>query len=206
MREFELALPKSSSIDKELIAVARISIDDMLLFPCLPYKFDCPIKKHLEPRSHPFAYIDLDYYNRNVAKEDLHSIDLIVRKSRKLSRSIPRSICIPVDDVVFEQKDVRYGYTKLICNPFTNSGRFSKYPVRLSFMTDLSKLGNSTHGNIFYNANGKASKADIYIWKNSVGYFFKLGLVDDSLIIKQITSTIKMNTKGLPEIIYKRAT
>lgn len=206
MKKSELALLGSSNIDKERISVERISIDDMLLFPCLPYKFDCPLKKNLEFGSHPFAYIELDYYNRNVAKTDLHRLNLIVCQSRKLSRLIPRSICIPVDNVVFEQKNVNYGYTKLICNPFTNSGRLSKYPARLSFMTDLSKSGDKTLGNIFYNADGKVEKADINIWLKGVGYFFKLGSVGASLVIKQITSTVKMNPKGLPEIIYKRTT
>lgn len=204
LRKSGLELQSLSRIDKERLAVEQASIDDMLLFPCLPYRFDCPLKKHLEFASHPFAFIDLDCYNRSIAKADLNGINLIIRESRKLSNLIPRRICIPIDEIIFEQKDARYGYTKLICTPYTNNGRLSKYPAKLSFMTDLSKSGNATFGDIFYNSDGKVSKADINIWQNGISYFFKLGSVDEILVVKRITSTVKMNSKGLPEIIYNR--
>lgn len=193
-------------VDKERSIVEKTSIEDMLLFPSLPYRFNCPIIKYLNSNSHPFAFIELDFYNRSIAKADLLSVNSIICTSRKLSNLIPKNIHIPVEEVVFEQQNSRYGYTRLICTPRTYSGRLAKYPVRLSFMTDLSQPGNTAHGNLFYNAKGIVSKAKVCIWKNGIGYFFTLLNVDGSLVITQISSSVKTKPNGLPDVIYKHIT
>lgn len=192
------------TIDNELNLVKNMSIEDMALFPLLPYNFNCPLVKEYGVNSHPFAYINLDFHNREIAKHDLLYVNSIVCNGNKLSSLIPRNIYIPVSDVIFEPRNKMYGYTKLLCTPHTNSGRLAKHPVHLTFMTDLSKLGNNSHGELFYGADGKVSKATINIWKNGFGYFFKLITVNGTLVIKEISSTVKAKPNGLPDIIYKR--
>ena len=197
---------KLSKADEQKCMVRRMVIDDMSLFPSLPYNFNCVLNKELRPLSQPYAYINLNSYNRSVAKADLIKVNAVIAESKRLSNLIPQNIRISVDEIVYDQQDSKYGYTKLICSPHTYSGKLSKYPARLLFMTDLSKTNNNSHGDLYYDAEGKISKAEVNIWRNKNGFFYKLKNIDGELVVVQISSTIKTKSGGLPEIIYKRNT
>ena len=192
-----------SAVDKEIALVEKVTIEDMRSFPNLPYSFDSAMRKMIQPNSHPFAYIDLNEHNQSIAKCSLCFIDGMIRDSRKLSKYISSSVRIPVNDIVFKQLNASYGYTRLICSPYTPTGKESKYPVSLSFMTDLSKM-DETHGEIFYLKSGEIGKAEVNIWTKGIGYFYKLKIIDGYLAISEIKSSAITDDRGLPITIYKK--
>lgn len=183
-----------SFADKERIAVERITVEDMRKFTALPYAWSTPVKKFIQPHSHPFAYIDLVGQNLSIAKQELEGMNTHLSAAIKLSTRIPKNMQIPVNKIVFTPQKY-HGYTRLMCTPYTASGEPSLYPASLSFMTDMSNDSTSTHGDLFYGPDGKIHKAQIYCWRKNNGYFFYYVTLDGVLTLEKI----EINK----EVIYK---
>lgn len=202
----EPVLPKTSveltAVEKERIMVQRVTTHDMVQFTAMPYNLDCEIKKHDMPQSHPFAYIDLDRNNIAVAELELVKLNAHLGMAHQLCKKVPRGIEVPVKDIVYKPPK-NYGYTRLICTPHTFTGKVAKYPLSLSFMTDLSKTTNTTHGEMFYGQNGVVQKAEVYCWRNGKGYFFHFKTEGCNLVLSKIEVA---DTSGVKVIVYQKST
>lgn len=175
-------------LSSEVQRVKSISTFDMTQFCDIQYNLNHVVKHFISEGGHPFAYIDMDDLNQHIAKNDLRKIDVKIKQAVLKTNIVPRYVHIPIDDIVFSPISHDYGYTRIICTPYTPSGKISKFPIHLSFMTDLSKVGNETHGDLFYGKNGQVLKASVYIWIKGEGYFFKFKSNENGLFICDIST------------------
>lgn len=189
-----------TAVDKERIMVARVTTQDMVQFTSMPYHLDCEVKKSDAPQSHPFAYIDLDRKNISVAEAEMTKLNVYLAAAHLLCSKVPKNIGIPVKDIVYKPPK-NYGYTRLMCTPYTFTGKLSKFPLSLSFMTDLSKMDNSTHGKMHYGQDGRVQKAEVYCWRRGKGYFFYFKTEGRDLVISKIETA---DTSGIKVEAYKR--
>lgn len=191
-----------SYVDKERIMVERVTIEDMKQFAALPYMWNSKIQKFNRPGAHPFAYMELAGENINVAKSELEKINILLADACQLSKLIPKQLSIPVNQIIFTRQE-NQGHTRLMCTPHTFTGKISKYPASLSFMTDISSNSNSSHGELFYSQNGSVGKANIYLWRRGCGYFFYYKTDNNALTLSKIDYFGKSNNTGKPTTIYK---
>ena len=188
-----------SAVDKERIVVQRITAQDMHQFTNMPYQWNSEIKKFVDPNGHPFAYLDIVGQNITIAQSELLKINKQLSGDIVLLPAVPKNISIPVEDIVFKPSN-KNGYTRLICTPYTFTGKISKYPISLSFMTDLENNSETTHGDLFYGQDGEVKKATIYFWRKQRGYFFYYGSVEHELGLSKIEVH---NVQGQRNVIYK---
>lgn len=196
----ESAKPTQVEIERRL--VESVSTEDMQQFTRIPYHLCGPIQKSISPNHHPFAYMDLDQQNQAIARQSLQYMNSFIQTSHSLSKYIPQNICIPIDQIVYHQYSEYYGYTRLMCMPYTPTGKISKYPISLSFTTRLDSDSDETHGELFYTVNGNISKANVNCWRNKTGFFYEFKTIGRTFVLFRIKSTAKMASRGLPDVIY----
>lgn len=190
---------KLTYVEKERILVNQVTTEDMLQFSEMPYDLHYRVKKFMPDNGHPFAYMDLVEKNVTIAKSELSKMNEQLSKDTALSRAIPKELSIPIQDILFRPlKDS--GYTRLMCTPFSSTGQISKYPVSLSFMTDLRNDINTTHGDLFYGQDGSVKKATIYFWRNRNGWFFYYDTVEDKLALSRVEVP---DMQGQRNVVYK---
>ena len=193
---------QKTSAEKELELVQSVSSEDMRRLIELPFRFDSPMQYFIKKGGHPFAYIDIDRENKEIAIQELHKLNSYIRESVKISDRIPSNIEIPIQEIMFNEYSKEYGYSRLICSPKTITGRPSKHPLEFLFMTKLyptqyveSKDGfkpvyhDYATGKVFYVANGLPDKAEVNIWMNGNGYFYKFKTVGGKFLIDKINSS-----------------
>lgn len=188
-----------SYVEKERYWVQRVSVNKMRQFTNMPYLWDSKIKKSIKPNSHPFAYMDLTHDNISIAKSELSKMNRQLSADTLLSSAVPNGIAIPIQDIVFHPSNGT-GYTRLLCTPFTFDGEISKYPISLSFMTDLMDTSVSTHGTLFYGQGGTVEKAELYFWQNRNGLFLFYDTVGEQLTLSRVEIP---RMDGQRDIVYK---
>lgn len=201
--KYEYTPQKLSLVEKELILVGRVTTEDMIQFPMIPYQLNCPIHKFIQKGSHPFAYIVLNDFNQVIAKKDLERINKYLIQACDYIKELTKDIFIEVDKVAFEEYNPNYGYTRLMCNPHTLTGRVSKYPVNLLFMTRLDVKSYTALGTLYYGKSGNVLKANITIWSRAIGWFFNFKTIGDTFTLYQAKSTIKTDKNGMAGLIYQ---
>lgn len=206
---------KMSQDEKERLIVEQATIEAMEQFSFLPFIFSGR-KMERNYAGHPTAFINLDRQNIAAAKIELDNINEYIKKSPELSDLIPLDICIPIDKVEYKQYNKSYGYSKLICTPYTATGKQAKYPLKFLFMTRLDNTSyveeasgiirtknTSTHGEIIYGVDGRPATAKINFWRDGIGYFYEFKTVGRTFLINKIKCTMKTDERGLPAEIYK---
>jgi len=199
-----------SSAEKERIMVERITAADMLQFVDIPYNLNFPVKKHIRDGAHPFAYMDLSDFNIAVAKRHLSELNTIINEHRHTIPLLKKQFFIDIEKIEFRQYSDYYGYTRLMCTPYTFTGRVAKSPVQLSFMSKLGVRSYLVNGDIRYLADGSIQKADVNIFiekkphQGSTGWFFHFETIDNVLCLTKAKTTLKPDNKGLPGVVYDR--
>lgn len=173
-----------SQIEKERIIVKNVTTDDMRELKSMPFICNTEIKKYIHEGNHPLAYMDLLGENIEIAKLEIEKMNVIIAESIKIYPTIPQNLRIPVSDLVFQSPN--YGYTRLKCTPKTFAGKRAKYPYSLYFCTDLSKLGNTTHGELTYGQEGTILKAMACFWRNGSGFFLYFKVIDGVLCLTEL--------------------
>lgn len=154
---------KLSTVEKERIMVQRVSTNDMLQFRDILYQLNCPIHKQMAKNSHPFVYMDLIPYNQEIAKKDLSCLAVLIKKDVNYSPKFS----LNVKKIEFSEYSPDYGYTRLMCTPYTFSGKTSKFPISLSFMTRMDVPIYQALGSIYYLQDGSIGKAEVHIWRRA---------------------------------------
>lgn len=189
--------------DKKEVVVNAVTLDDMKQFSSLPFVWNSSIKKVTGPSTKPYAYMDIIDENVDIVVDQLEDMNVDLLCVHHLSPLIPMTLQIPTWDVLIEPR-IQGSYSKIMCTPHTFTGRISKYPVSLSFMTELHVPGiDTTHGEMFYDRNGRVAKAKICFWRSGVGYFVHLQMINEEITVSKIVSTVIMDDRGLPSVIYK---
>ncbi len=195
---------KLSYIEKERIMVERISSKDMRQFSNIPYNLGGTIHKFMEERGHPFAYINLRLPNIMIARKHLSYMNKLIESYRKEIPLLTNEFYINVNKIVFHEYDPNYGYSRLICEPYTFTGKIAKFPLTLSFMSRLNIRSYQANGSIYYGEDGNIKKADIHIYSGGIGWSFYFATVENELVLEKATTTLKPQKNGLPSIVYKR--
>lgn len=192
-------------IEKERIAVEKVTLSDMKPFKSFPYRWDRQIKKSLQPHTHPYAYMEFGILNRGIVRRELSGINDLIKRSYQLSDSIPRSILIPIDQICFNPSErFSFRYTILICQPYTVDGKENIYPATLKFTNNEPTESLSVHGDFTYNKNGKIFSGNAYFWSSRIGYFFYFETVNDELLISKIEKSDARNSfDSYKTTIYK---
>lgn len=210
MAEEELSKTKTttptnqlSTVEKETIMVQRVSTEDMLQFPQLPYNLDAPVHKFIREGGHPYAYINLDYGNQTIAIKHLQLLNNIIKKARSQVPALYGALAINVNKIAFQEYSPQYGYTRLMCAPHTFTGKPSAHPLTLSFMTNLDTGKYSALGQVVYRADGSIARAEAHIYRNHSGYHFYFSELEGELTLMQVKSLSVLDERGLPSSIYK---
>ncbi len=177
-RKKEKPKDKISQIEKEHIMVKNVTTDDMRKLD-MPFVCNTEVKKYIHEGGHPFAYMEILGENIILVKAEIRKMNEIIKESIKAYPSIPQDLRIPENEIVFQSQN--YGYTRIMCTPKTFTGRPSKYPYSLFFCTDLSKSGNTRHGELTYGKDGTIQKATVCFWENSNGFFLNFKMIDGEL-------------------------
>ncbi len=197
----------------------KITNKDMQQFEMLPFTFSEPIKYHTGTRQQ--YTVDLSPDDEFTVIRELSKLDNFIRYSPQYCPIIPADINLMIDCLVFEKpdKDSFFPYTHLICSPYTATGKISKHPVAISFVTPYSsfiewstgpngpvgitRTNDQASGTVWYSRDGEISKAKVSIWKNYEGYFYEFKTVGKTFYLHKIRSTVKRDAHDLPDVIYK---
>ncbi len=189
--------------DKKEVIVNAVTLEDMKQFESLPFEWNCDIKKVTGPSTKPYAYMDIIGENVDIVVNELEDMNVELLCVHHLSPLIPVALQIPTWDVLIKPRE-NGSYSKIMCTPHTFTGRISKYPASLHFVTELHVPDiDTTHGELFYDCNGKVAKAKICFWRNHNGYFVYFKIVNGEFAVAKIESTVIMDDRGLPGVIYK---
>lgn len=200
-----------STNDKKRIIVEKVTTKDMVKITMMPYDLNCTIQKVLDDKTQPYAYMELNRANQIIAKDELQKLNEHILQARFYIPMLTRDIYIRVDDIAFNEYNKDFGYSKLICTPHTYTGKLSKYPLSLLFMTRLDKRpGYESLGELLYGVDGNIMKADVSIWKKSgnygqesIGWFFRFNTIGKTFMIKEVKTTLRPDRHGMPGIVYR---
>lgn len=196
-----------STVEKETIMVERVTTEDMKQFSAIPYDLNEPIKKYIQEGAHPFAYIDLNRENQRIAKSHIRHLGEIINRHRSKIPLLAENVYIDENQIAFSQYSDSYGYTRLMCTPYTFAGNISKNPLTLNFMSRLDVNSSITLGEILYGADGKIQKARVNIWeKHITGWGFYFTSANDILILEQVQTTLRPDEYGGMTAVYKDKT
>lgn len=165
--------------EKELITVQNITITDMIELKEMPFVCNTDVSKYIHEGNHPFAYMEILGENISIVKSECKKMNAIIKECIKDYPSIPQNLSIPAHSLVFQSPN--YGYTRIMCTPKTYEGNPSKYPYTLYFCTDLSKRGNTTHGELTYGQDGNVQKATVVFWRNNNQFVLNFKMIDEKL-------------------------
>lgn len=202
---------KLTYVEKELIMVNRITTQDMLQFDMLQYDLNCPIRKHIKDGSHPYAYIELNGVNQESARADLKRINQYILQAIDYIPKLTSSYEIQVDKIVFQRYSPSdgYGYSKIICTPYTFAGKVSTHPISLLFMSRQDIHEYQVNGELFYGRDGSIMKGSVNVWrrpnyeKPATGWQFSFKTIGHTLVLDQAKSTFFPDKYGRPGIAYK---
>lgn len=193
---------KLTDHSKKEIVVQRVSLQDMEQFSALPFVWNSKIQKVIGPSIQPYAYMDIVGSNVYAACLVLEEMNGHLLEANKYLYPAYRIVKIPVDEVVFTPSK-RTNASCIICNPYTFTGRVSKYPASLHFTTPHVIDGDSTHGELFFDQTGKVGKASIYFWRQKRGFFFFYKTIDRHLVLDRIETCAPHYANGEHKTIYK---
>lgn len=197
---------KLTTAEKERIMVQKVTTKDMLQFPNIPYQLNCPIHKVIAKNTHPFAYMDLNAFNQSLARNDLTVINRLIVDAQQYIPLLKSGFSIDIGKIAFHQYDPGYGYTRLMCTPYTFTGKLAKYPLSLSYMTRQDVKSYSALGELFYDKSGNIAKGNAIIRKMGIGWFFTFKTVSENLTISEAKTTLRTDKYGLATTVYKKHT
>lgn len=195
--------PKLSYIDKERIMVDRIIGREMEQFDMMPFQLNCPVKKNIKEGTHPFAYIDLNDVNQMVAKQEIEKINEYIIQAKDYIPRLTSDVKIDISKIVFQQFSKDYGYSRIICTPYTFKGKISKYPMSLLFMSRADISGYFETGELFYGKDGNIGKANVSILTKKLHWIFEFKTVGRTLFLFRAKTNLVQDENGLPSVVYE---
>lgn len=190
------SLPAQSSRAPRTELSQRITVQDMLHFADSPYAFDQQLYTYVPETTHPDIFMDLSPHNIEIAKQHFSMLNsLIFEQFSNIPRLNPLFLVSP-DSLAFYPYHDSYGYTRIVCTPYTPSGGISRSPFYLCYMTRLDNPGSSLNGMIFYGVDGRIRKATMNSWRRvsddlpSDGWAFEFKDRGGQLALWEATTTL----------------
>lgn len=167
-----------------------------------PYDLNFPVIS-IETGNAPDRLIfrmDLEGNNQAIARNDIETLNVLIK-----SRPDIADLFTPIKRLAFAEYKAHMGYTRLKCTPYTYRGGVSSIPFSLFFTTDEDKqdMFNDTHGEIFYYLSGAIYKAKVHFWRSGILYTYDMRTRNEKLYIHNVASSIKLDEKDQPSVIYK---
>lgn len=207
-----------SYVEKERILVEYITTADMRQFHEIPYDLNCVMHKENKPRSHPFAYYILNEKNQKIAREHLQQLNDIIDFHRDIIPKLTNDVYIDVDKIMYQPYGEDYGYSRLMCSPYSFDGSLSPKPISLNFSTRLDVHCYQALGEIIYKQNGHFQSACVNIWKDispskgsNIGWFFTFSTVDSEFVLYEVKHLESKRDQAfdaycMPISVYKHPT
>ena len=140
---------------------------------------------------------------------DMQMLNEVIRSACGLA-GINIPIHLPIDDLVFGAKimNAKNGekfkqyYTFFQCEPYTKTGKLSKYPLILRYATKARHEYNQKEdhfGEVYYRQDGVIGKCRLNFWYQHTGYFFEFALVEDTIVVKKVETAYG----GDKKVLYK---
>lgn len=173
-----------------------VTVQDMLHFVDSPYVFDQQLYSYVSENTHPEVFMDLSPHNIEIAKQHFSMLNsLIFEQFSNIPRLNPLFLVSP-DSLAFYPYHDSYGYTRIVCTPYTPSGGISRSPFYLCYMTRLDNFSSSVNGMIFYGVDGRIRKATLNSWRwvsddlPSDGWAFEFKDRGGQLALWEVTTTL----------------
>lgn len=97
-----------------------------------------------------------------------------------------------------------------MCTPHTFSGKISKYPISLCFMSRGDVRTYSVNGELFYNADGTFGKATVNIWRApanysrpGTGWIFTFNTFGSEFVLSKAETTLRPDEYGRATTVYR---
>ena len=135
-------------------------------------------------------------------KNDLMLLNKLLSKAQK-ALEIKTKLEIKVDEIVYNSSLKNRLCTYFEYEPFTSSGKSSKYPFVLYFTTSDGSIATPNYecfGDIGYRQDNTVGFSTLNIWRGKQGYRIELGIIDSLLSVKRIDSMLG----GTKTTIYKK--
>ena len=201
-RSEKYALEKQSEDQqKEEERLKSISLSDMEQFHFTNYKMEEPFFDNQK------CIMLVNTENKDQIRKDLLSLDTYVKRHCE-SLGIKEDLHINPSNLKFDtsihsKTNTTLYFSYFECNPYTKTGKKSKFPLILHYATPAYHEFNpptNFFGNIYYMQDGSIGKAHLIYWINHIMYSFALGLTGKTLEVKKIEKSIDGNRS----IIYKQ--
>jgi len=171
------------------------TVGDMLQFGGMPYSFqNVPVINGQIDRG-----ILLVGPNRDQTRSDILAMNPLLEEAYNLVPILPR---LHISQIRWVPEDAAIGdYSRLFCNPYTKTGKISKFPLRLLFETQRRLQGDGVDGELFYTSDGAVGRAKLLTRRANKSYtlVFSLNKGEFSL---DYASTI--DATGRDVNLYKR--
>lgn len=177
-----------------------ITLSDMEQFHFSNFKMENPIYDNKK------SIIMITEQNQIQVKKDIELINSYVADMcQTLGINVP--LCIDPSTLKFDTEllsdfNLKQYFTFFECNPYTKTGKLSKYPLILHYATPAYTDFNPTQnffGTISYMQDGNIGKCKLTYWLNNIMYFFDFGLKGKTLSAKKV----EKHEKDIITILYK---
>lgn len=96
-----------------------------------------------------------------------------------------------------------------MCTPHTFTGKVSKYPLSLFFISRGDIRTYSVNGELFYNEDGSWGKATVNIWRApanyrrpGTGWIFQFSTFGSEFVLSSASTTLSPDKYGQPGVVY----
>ena len=152
------------------------------------------------------SIITISNSNQFQVKREIEFINTLVNKSRDLA-GIKPTLRIDVENLKFDVEKISHStasqyFTYFECNPYTKTGKFSKFPLILHYATKSfndAEASKNFFGEIYYLQDGNIGKCRLIYWIKHTMYLIDLGLTGKTLTTKKI----EKNCNGDKTVLYK---
>lgn len=142
------------------------------------------------------------------AKQDCLYFNQWLKRAHELSEYLPE---IEILDILYiDDSEINTYHSKLYFEPYTDSGRVKKFPLRLRatcdvkydkervhYVGDVPDGDNTSELDLYYFINGSIGKAQFNVLINGCWYRIKLKMINDLLYIDVITVQIVTRNRGI---------
>lgn len=150
-----------------------------------------------------------DSKTQMVIEKELLNLNDYVRQACTLCNIYPE-LLLPIKELIYNPEILDAGtpaerteyYTFFQCEPYTKTGKVSKYPLILHYATqNLSEFqpAKNYFGRIYYMRDGSVGKCTLVFWRDSICHTIELFREGITLKIKKI----QKSQHGISEILYK---
>ena len=161
----------------------------------MPDSFPFNINQLMRTRN-PDVY-DIPHNFRYLIYDSLDTINSLLDDITSLAKEFPKTQLSKGDLNFIRNQDVR-DYTFVMYNPYTKTGKVSKYPYSVHFQTNESfNSGTCFFGRVYHLIDGSIGKVEFVRWYRHILYTANCGIKDDTLRVIKIEKSIDGEKKTL---------